>query len=185
MNLEKLRIRRIGDSFSSLLKDNSSILDIGCGNGNLGEYLILNKNIFYHGVDIIKNKNLSNITFTKSSFPYPFEDKSFDTVIIILTLHHFDNPENGLKEAVRLAKNNILLLEDVPRNNLERNLMKLIDFIGNKWVSKDIPIPFNFYSDEIWQSLFIKYKLKLKSRKKVFPLPFPRLNHYLYELILE
>lgn len=184
MNLEELRIKRIGDSILSHLKEKSSILDIGCGNGKLGTYLSKKTNIYYHGVDIVKNKNPNNIIFTQSSFPYPFANKSFDTVIIILTLHHFDNPELGLEEAIRLSKNNILLLEDVPRNNIERKLMKVIDFVGNKWVSKEISIPFNFYSDEKWQSVFKKYNLTLKSKKNVFPLPFPRLNHYLYELLV-
>lgn len=184
MSLEKIRIERIGNSLLPLLNENVSILDIGCGNGALGDYLSSKKKFSYYGVDLVLHNNQKLDNFIKSSFPYPFKDKSFDTVLVILTLHHFENPEVGLKEAIRLSNNKILILEDVPRNFFEKQCMKIVDFLGNRWVSKEIPLPFSFYSDDEWKYLFLKHDLKLKNKINVFPLPFPRLNHFLYEVFI-
>lgn len=182
--MKNLRIKRIGTAILNFLDTDTSILDIGCGNGDLGTFLNKQIKIAYHGVDIIDFKVDNSITFTKSTLPYPFKDKSFNTVLLILTLHHFEKPEEGLKEAIRLAKNKILLLEDVPRNKIERKMMEFVDYVGNRMVSKEIPVPFNFYDDQKWKELFKKYNLKLNSRVNVYPLPFPRLNHFLYEVLL-
>ena len=40
----------------------------------------------------------------------PFKDNSFDAVMAILTIHHWSNIERGLKEAVRVAKKQLVLL---------------------------------------------------------------------------
>mgnify|MGYP001582951226 CR=1 FL=1 len=185
MSLEELRIKRIGESLLPYLGNCSELLDIGCGNARLGIYLTEKLDIKYHGVDIVEQKLADNhILFTKSDLPYPFADKSFDVVLLILTLHHFEVPEAGFAEAIRLAKKKILLLEDVPRNQLEMLCMKIVDFTGNRLVSKDIPLPYNFYNDKKWKEIFKNNNLKLNDRSNVFPLPFPRLNHYLYEVLL-
>ncbi len=184
MTIEELRIKRIAEAILPFLENESSILDIGCGNGDLGYFLKKNRKISYHGVDILEINSKNNNFITKSDMPYPFDDKSFDIVILILTLHHFSHPESGLLEAIRLSRKKILLLEDVPRSSLEKNLMKFVDYIGNRFVSKDIPLPFNFYNDHKWKSIFLKYNLRLNNTVNVYPLPFPRLNHYLYEVLL-
>ena len=184
MSLEKLRIKRIGDSLVPLLSEAVKVIDIGCGNGELGNYLKDILNIDYYGVDLIAFPSNQNINLVCGDIPYPFADKSFDISLLILTLHHFKDPEAGFAEAIRLTKSKILLLEDVPRNYLERMAMKLVDYLGNRWVSKEIPLPFNFYDDQTWKRIFEKNKLHLKSRINVYPLPFPRLNHYLYEVCL-
>lgn len=183
--LTQLRIKRIGNSVLPFLQEHDSLLDIGCGNGDLGQFIKTHQRISYHGVDLL---NLSSsmpdkdFSFTVSDMPYPFEDKSFDAVMAILVLHHFTSPEAGLLEAIRLSKSRILLLEDVPRHSFERQLMKGVDYIGNRLVSSDIPLPFNFLNDNQWQQLFEKYNLKLLDKLTVYPLPFPRLNHFLYVL---
>jgi len=181
LSLKDLRIKRIGDSFINILEPNQNILDIGCGDGSLGKYIESMIDINYYGVDVVVQNTKNDKIFT-SNIPYPFKDKFFDIVILILTLHHFESPEKGFNEAIRLAKKKIVLLEDVPRNSLERNCMKIVDYVGNKIVSDDIPLPFNFYDDKKWKEIFNKNNLKLVNRKNVYPLPFPRLNHYLYEI---
>ena len=179
-----LRIKRIGKSLLPFIENGSSILDIGSGPCELGSFLTSKGDFSYHGVDIIDYKVSKGMDFTKSGMPYPFKDKSFDIVLVVLTLHHMDDPEKGLKEAKRLARKKILILEDVPRNLAERFFMKVVDFIGSKFMHKGMPLPYNFLYDSEWNALFNKYDLKLNSSSKVYPLPFPRLNHFLYEVIV-
>jgi len=95
-------------------------LDIGAGMGNLG-YFILKRNSFCQvACEDINPKYLRIISQRDNRIktilhdinqPLPFEDKSFDMVSCVGTLHYAyaRNPERILKEMVRLSKKYILV----------------------------------------------------------------------------
>jgi SAM-dependent methyltransferase len=88
------------------------ILDFGCATGNY--CLELRKlNFECVGVDIneeyIKIARQRNVTAYVVKDTLPFEDKSFDTVIMFELLEHVQNPEQVLKESKRVALKNILI----------------------------------------------------------------------------
>ncbi|MFT7560691.1 MAG: SAM-dependent methyltransferase [Flavobacteriales bacterium] len=179
--MKNTRIQRIADALLPHIDNKARLLDIGCGNAQLGRALCERKEIDYLGVDLVPQGD-SGMSVIQSDIPYPFNDASFDTVIVILTLHHLEEPLKGLKEAARLSAKKLILLEDVPRNFIERLAMMAVDYISNKVVSIKIPVPFNFLTDTQWKKAFSDLDLNLVSQKKVYPLPFPRLHHPLYVL---
>ena len=105
-----------------LLPVNSDILDIGCLNGNLYNFLGAKLKIkSFTGVDL-SNKL---IELAKTRFPeqtwvqadrlsLPFEDKKFDVVTMLETLEHVDDPRATIKEAVRVIKKDGILIVSVP-----------------------------------------------------------------------
>jgi len=110
------------------LTSSSKILDVGCGKGFL-LYEIKNilPEITIVGLDIskyaIKNAHPLIKTFLisqKAQVKYPFENKEFDLVISITTLHNLRLPdlEKSLKEIERVGKQGYVLLESY-RNELE------------------------------------------------------------------
>ena len=73
---------------SDLIENNSRVLDVGCGDGTLMEYLKNNKKIDIRGIEISKNnaqkcigKGLSVIEGNAEMDLTQFPDKSFDFVI--------------------------------------------------------------------------------------------------------
>lgn len=40
----------------------------------------------------------------------PLSDRSFDAVIIILAIHHFENYRQALQEAIRVTKNGLIII---------------------------------------------------------------------------
>lgn len=89
-----------------------SVLDLGCGGGNIDGYL---KNIHPNwkitGVDVSSNslkiakKTFPNISFKEASADnLPFENKSFDLVVGFDTLEHFANLGKVLNEVKRVLK---------------------------------------------------------------------------------
>lgn len=88
------------------------VLDFGCAVGNYSLYL--SKNGYdVSGVDIneqyVELAKKRGVNAYHSTGKAPFDDKSFDTVIILEVLEHLEDHANILDEAKRLARKNILI----------------------------------------------------------------------------
>ena len=98
-----------------LVKENSKILDRGCGSGALFKMLVDKKNIKGVGVEIDENcviealeKGLSVIQGDLDEGLKQFPDKSFDYAILNQTLQSTNNPELVIDEMLRVAKRSIV-----------------------------------------------------------------------------
>ncbi len=121
------------------------ILDIGCGEGTRLS-LIRNNRAEKIGVDqsgiaiALAKKEYPKIKFIKTGDKLPFPDSYFDFVYSAFVLEHTTNPEEFLKEAVRvLSPSGILLLvapnfgspnRASPNNEIHR-VVKLIKGVVN------------------------------------------------------
>ena len=84
---------------ANLIEKNTRILDVGCGDGTLMEYLKNDKKIDIRGIEISKNnvqkcigKGLTVIEGDAEKDLGQFPDESFDFVILSQTLQAFLNP---------------------------------------------------------------------------------------------
>ncbi len=88
------------------------ILDFGCATG---DYCLELKRLGFEcvGVDIneeyIKISRENGVDAHLIKDKLPFDDKSFDTVIMFELLEHVQNPHEILREAKRVSKKNILI----------------------------------------------------------------------------
>ena len=95
------------------LKTGERVLDLGCGNGFITEYLQAETGAFFHGVDISaeavrqaqsRTKN-GRLTFSVGNMNrLQFEPHVFDCAVAIDTLYYVDNPEETLKQIVSIVK---------------------------------------------------------------------------------
>ena len=92
----KLEFKIITD----LVKENTRVLDVGCGDGTLMDFLKNNKKIDVRGIEISKNnvqkcvgKGLTVIEGDAEKDLIQFPDRSFDFVILSQTLQAFLNPK--------------------------------------------------------------------------------------------
>lgn len=89
---------------------NSKVLDLGCGDGSLGERLIKNLNCDVYGIEISENGVKQSIAKRVKAeigdidLGLKFDDSFFDFVIINVTLQMVYQPEYVLKEALRTGK---------------------------------------------------------------------------------
>lgn len=79
--------------FDKYLVKGNSVLDIGCGNGRLKEYLDKKTSVNYRGVD--NNQKFIDIAKQKGDFfdigdflSLPYPDLSFDLVLSVAVFHH-------------------------------------------------------------------------------------------------
>jgi ubiquinone/menaquinone biosynthesis C-methylase UbiE len=111
-----LRASQLGVISLLNLKENVSMLDIGCGTGwALGQAAKLNgDNGTFCGVDLSEKmiekanenfKGRENFHFIKANAEeIPFEDNRFDIIICTNSFHHYLHPDKALKEMHRLTK---------------------------------------------------------------------------------
>ena len=92
------------------VENGSKVLDAGCGDGSLGLILKKNKNCDVYGIEI--SPEGTKIALAKGihvinhdmDLGFPFEDKSFDYIIINVTLQMVYRPDLVIKEALRVGK---------------------------------------------------------------------------------
>ena len=102
---------------SRLIDKNSHVLDVGCSDGILMEFLINEKNVNIRGIEISKAKvqnciakGLTVIEGNAEEDLKQFPDKSFDYVVLSQTLQAFLNPEKVINELLRIGKQAIVTI---------------------------------------------------------------------------
>ena len=102
---------------ADLVEKNSRVLDVGCGDGTLMEFLKNNKTIDLRGIEISKknvqkciSKGLTVIEGDAEKDLAQFPDHSFDYVILSQTLQAFLNPEKVISELLRVGKKAIVTI---------------------------------------------------------------------------
>ena len=135
------------NSIESFITENSKVLDLGCGEGGLLELLSKSKKIHARGVEIDQKNILSCIEKGLSVFQgdldeglSDFSDKSFDFVILSLTLQVVYNPEMLLKEMLRVGKKIIVSIPNFGHWEMRSRLF----FLGECPKSKHLP--FEWYN---------------------------------------
>jgi len=105
------RIRVDYELIESLIEPDSTVLDIGCGDGELLAKLIADKNIDGKGIELQQelilaclNRGLSIIQRDIERGLGGYADKSFDYVILSQTVQTLKDPEKVFAELLRVGK---------------------------------------------------------------------------------
>jgi len=122
-----------------------SVLDIGAGTGRAIRHLMDNMpNVTVRGVEPVaarieegvQKKNIPRGTVIQGvGEALPFENASIDMVCAFAMLHHVTNPENVIKEMLRVARKGIIII-DGNRFGLGRwpiRLLKLTLYKAGVW----------------------------------------------------
>ena len=127
---------------SDLIEKNTRVLDVGCGDGTLMEYLKHNKEIDIRGIEIPKDnvqkclsKGLAVIEGDAEKDLLQFPDSSFDFVILSQTLQAFLSPEIVIKELLRVGKKAIVTIPNFGFWKVRLHLL----FKGTMPVTKNLP----------------------------------------------
>ncbi len=130
---------------SNLVEKNSRILDVGCGDGELMNYILNNISHDIRGIEISKtniqkcvSKGLTVIEGDAEKDLFQFPDSSFDFVILSQTLQAFLNPEKVLDELLRVGKKAIVTIPNfghwkVRLKLLFKGTMPITETLPHKW----------------------------------------------------
>jgi methionine biosynthesis protein MetW len=130
---------------ANLIEKNTKILDVGCGDGTLMEFLKNNKKTNIRGIELSKNKvqkcigkGLTVIEGDAEKDLGQFPDESFDFVILSQTLQAFLNPEKVISELLRVGKKAIVTIPNfgywkVRLHLLTKGTMPITRTLPDEW----------------------------------------------------
>jgi SAM-dependent methyltransferase len=102
---------RIARAIHSELDDAQSIVNIGAGTGSYEPFDKQITAVEPSETMIAQRIDRANTeVYRASAENLPFEPDSFDTALAILTIHHWNNWQKGLQEALRVTRDKIVLL---------------------------------------------------------------------------
>jgi len=188
------RWRSRWDFAKTHIPHNSLVLDVGCGDGILGEFLIKESSCKVYGVDIssialglARTKGLVTRLCDASHDAFPFDDEMFDVVVMTCILEHIALPEHALKESKRVLRHGGLIVITIPNvANIKNRLGFLLGRMPSEFLHMKAGIHIRFwnYSDEFERHILCDFK-ELKVIKKIATLKNPKASSRLKRGILE
>ena len=130
---------------SDIITKNTRVLDVGCDDGSLMEFLKKEKNVDIRGIEISKKKVQTcvskGLTVIEGDAEFDlkqFPNKSFDYVVLGQTLQAFINPEIVIKELLRVGDKAIVTIPNfghwrVRLNLLIQGTMPVTKTLPNNW----------------------------------------------------
>ena len=127
---------------ADLLPNNTRVLDVGCGDGALMNFLVKEKNIEVRGLELNQNnvqeciyKGLPVIQGNAETELNQFPKQSFDYVVLSQTLQAFYQPDKVLRELLRIGKSVVVSILNFGYWKVRTSLL----FFGKMPVTKTLP----------------------------------------------
>jgi ubiquinone/menaquinone biosynthesis C-methylase UbiE len=159
--------------------DAGSLLDLGCGDGEIGRQLAERRpGLDVSGVDVLARPTC-HIPFTVyDGRTLPFADDAFDYVAVIDVLHHTDDIGATLAECVRVARRGVIVKDHLCENATDHRILRFMDWVGNR--SHGVTMTYNYQPKSAWRRLIADAGLQTRSwteRLGLYPAPF----NYVFE----
>ena len=163
------RIRNIGPH----VQEGDTVLDIGAGTGRFGEAVQERLKARVMGVEVTDYIDGAIPVLIYDGKKLPFPDNSFDVAILAFVLHHTHDQKAIMKEACRVARRQIIVLEDtydwiwerlfVCWNDYHTNILQGAIKARRGFLAGDpsgMPMPLTFRSIRGWSDFMDQFPLE-------------------------
>jgi len=134
------------------LQAGQRVVEIGAGNGIVAQML--------HDATGADVTLLDVVDYNRTKLPMqlydgktlPFEDNSFDMAMLVFVLHHNPDPRPVMREALRVARRGVLVVENDVRGAIKKPVTQLID--STEYLHRGVPRCYFTKSSDEWQAFF-------------------------------
>lgn len=145
-----------------------AVLDVGCGSGYVTWCLAKHQCARVSCVDIVDSRRAQLDDFhLYDGVSLPFADASFDVVMLNFVLHHIPNEtkSRAMAEVRRVAARSVIVLEDTPRNWIDRYFSNRHGRTFQRQINSQLP--FGFYSQPEWETWFSEQGFAVRHSQRI------------------
>jgi ubiquinone/menaquinone biosynthesis C-methylase UbiE len=117
------------EKIAPYIKPEQRVLEIGAGNGLVAEMLHQQTGAQFTLLDVVDYNRSQLPLQVYDGKTLPFEENAFDATMLVFVLHHNQDPRPVLREALRVSKQNVLIVENDVRGIVKKPLTQFIDSI--------------------------------------------------------
>jgi len=143
------RVEVLAAWFARLLPPEASVLDVGCGDGLISALLQQQRpDIAVRGIDVLPRSQTHIPVEIFDGSSLPVASSSFDVVLFSDVLHHTADATSLLREAHRVAKQNVLIKDHYREGFAANARLRLMDWVGNARFG--VSLPYNYWTSQQW-----------------------------------
>ena len=167
------RVRVLRDHLAPLLPAGAAVLDIGAGDGRLAAAIAaVRPDLTITGIDplVRPGTHVPVTAFDGRRIPYP--DGSMDAALLVDVLHHAEDGERLLREAVRVSRGPVVVKDHLRDGLLAERTLRFMDRVGN--ARHAVPLPYHYRSEAEWRALFRAIGVRpvtWATRLRLYPAP--------------
>ena len=167
------RVEVLARHLADLLPRDSSVLDVGAGDGHLADRVAqLRPDLRLIGVDVLVRAGARIPVQPFDGTRLPFDDNGVDAVMMIDVLHHASDQQTLLRETARVAKRRVVIKDHMVRGPLARPTLRFMDWVGN--ARHGVALPYAYWSEDQWREAFDRFGLRVTARRDQLGLyPWP------------
>ncbi len=136
------------------------VLDLGAGEGYVGEALQrqIGTEVMLADVADLNRADLPHVVYDGRRLP--FEENAFDVTVLYFVLHHCADPEQVLREALRVSRRRVIVVESLRQNPVQHRLLRSSDRLANRLrgghVMRKQEPHLHFRTAAEWKALFAR-----------------------------
>jgi SAM-dependent methyltransferase len=164
----------LGSLLAPWLPEHGTVVDVGSGDGALAAQLLARRpDVRIEGYDVLVRANLPIPVHHFDGRHLPLPDASADAVVLVDVLHHCDDPEAMLREALRVARRVVIVKDHRLGHPAARTLLRVMDWISNR--PHGVVLPYNYWPEERWREAWRTLDVEptqYRARLGLYPFPF-------------
>lgn len=149
------RLRELVRLILPHLRAGDRALDVGCGNGTLAAALLDARrgpdDLIVEGLERFKRGGEPIAVHAYDGATMPFDDASYDAVILADVLHHEENPDRLLRECLRVSRRIVIIKDHQVKGPLAHTRISLIDWAAN--APYGVKCLYRYHTPSEWRAL--------------------------------
>jgi SAM-dependent methyltransferase len=147
---------------AEIIPDRFLMLDVGCGDGLIARLINERRtDIHLRGLDVQVRERTCIPVERFDGEVIPYDDASFDGVMFVDVLHHTHDPMVLLREAIRVARQAVVIKDHTLDGLLAGPTLRAMDWVGNS--RYDVSLPYNYWTKLEWLEAFHDLGVKIGS----------------------
>ena len=176
-------IREYHNLYQIHLTEATSLLDIGIGSGLALQHVIRqNPQLSAVGIDIrdlrLPNINVPLRIYNGRSIPFP--DDNFDVSLIFYVLHHCEDSEQVLREAIRVTRGKLIIIEEFDRPDADEASLDMTERQSHRALGIPPDLPYHLFDQLEFEQMLQLHNL-VQLERQLLPSKTTRpVEKYLY-----